>query len=165
MSDEWYYTRDQQQYGPFEFNDLVEMSQKGVLARHDLLWKEGMANWQPAETIHGLFTAPSAPEPITDAPPAWPPTVSPDPNENTGYVSPFAKQAASMPPPTVPPMQPQPAAQQAAPDYSVSQQARARSNASGGGDSWIFSAGCMIRIILAIIGLIIGIISAIIEAG
>lgn len=161
MSDEWYYTRDQQQYGPFEFTDLVEMAQQGVISRGDLIWREGMANWQAAETVPGVFNA------LMQPPPSPPPQVPNHPGQQppaaaSGYVSPFAKQAASMPQPTVPPVQTYDPGHQ--PDYSVSQAAKARKK-SGSGDAWYLSAGCLIRLVLAIIGIIIGIISAIIEGG
>lgn len=142
MSDEWYYSRDQQQYGPFLFDDLVEMAQKDVITKSDLLWKEDMDEWRPAETIVGLFDEPAAPA-------------------ATGYVSPFAKQSAATGTP-MPPVQSTDATgnQYAAP---ATTQTAAPAKKSGGIDWWYLGGGCLIHIVLVIIGIVIAIIEIVLD--
>jgi hypothetical protein len=55
MSTEWYYAKDNQQLGPIPPSQLKMMAQGGQLSPEDLVWKEGMAEWQPAGKIKGLF--------------------------------------------------------------------------------------------------------------
>jgi hypothetical protein len=48
---EWYLARDGQQHGPvsdIEFRKIVEL---GFLRPTDLVWREGMVEWAPAETV------------------------------------------------------------------------------------------------------------------
>jgi hypothetical protein len=53
--------RNGQQTGPFSIEQLKAMAANGELQPTDLVWKEGMAGWEPASTLPGVFsTAPSA---------------------------------------------------------------------------------------------------------
>lgn len=50
----WYIGRGAQQLGPFTTSRLREMAARGEVTRNDMVWKEGMANWQPASAIPEL---------------------------------------------------------------------------------------------------------------
>jgi len=63
---EWYLARDGQQHGPvsdLEFKKIVEL---GFLRPNDLVWREGMVEWAPAETV--LQMKRPAPPPAVSAP-------------------------------------------------------------------------------------------------
>ena len=53
----WYYSRGGQQIGPVDWNTLRQAAQSGQLGSGDLVWKEGMPDWQAASTIPGLVDA------------------------------------------------------------------------------------------------------------
>ena len=57
----WYFNCGGAQGGPVEFATLRSMAISGQLSPDDLLWAEGMGDWQAAMTIRGL---------------SWPPGVS-----------------------------------------------------------------------------------------
>lgn len=63
---EWYYTRNNQQQGPVTFEALQSMAASGQVAREDLIWQQGMPNWQPAGQVAGIFGggAPGGPSPV-----------------------------------------------------------------------------------------------------
>lgn len=62
MSARWYYTLGSQQHGPVTFEQLEELAENGRLDRFtSMVWEEGMADWQPARTIEGLFKGPPPP--------------------------------------------------------------------------------------------------------
>jgi GYF domain 2 len=55
-SDAWFYSHQGDRYGPVTFDDLQAMAKNGVLnPRLDLVWKDGMAEWQLASEMKGLF--------------------------------------------------------------------------------------------------------------
>lgn len=58
MADEWYYAVDGQQRGPVSGGKLKQLAAAGEIAKSDLVWKEGMADWVKAEKVKGLFGAP-----------------------------------------------------------------------------------------------------------
>ncbi len=45
---------DGQQAGPLDLVTLTERAKKGLFTRQTLVWKQGMANWAPAETVPEL---------------------------------------------------------------------------------------------------------------
>jgi hypothetical protein len=49
--------RNGQQTGPFSIEQLKTMAANGELLPTDLVWKEGMAGWEPASTLPGVFQA------------------------------------------------------------------------------------------------------------
>ena len=53
----WYYSRGGQQVGPVDWNALRQAAQSGQLGSGDLVWREGMGDWQAASTIPGLIDA------------------------------------------------------------------------------------------------------------
>lgn len=69
MSSEWYYARNGQQYGPLSDDELRRLAVDRKLRPDDLLWREGMSDWKPANSVRGLFTASSAsaPTPVPKA--------------------------------------------------------------------------------------------------
>jgi hypothetical protein len=62
MSDRsWFYASQGQQQGPYpeaQFRDLIA---RGVVAADTLVWSEGMAGWEKAGDIPGLFSGASGP--------------------------------------------------------------------------------------------------------
>lgn len=66
----WYYARGGGQLGPMSWEDLVKAARAGNLGPGDLVWTEGMAQWQTAVSIPGLIqqTAPP-PAPAYATPP------------------------------------------------------------------------------------------------
>ncbi|MCZ2342752.1 MAG: DUF4339 domain-containing protein [Bacteroidales bacterium] len=76
MATEWYYTRDGSRVGPVADVELKQLVRSGELARNDMVWKEGMAKWQPAGQVKGLFDD-APPQPVkTTAPPPLPETMA-----------------------------------------------------------------------------------------
>jgi hypothetical protein len=53
----WYYASGGQQRGPVKTAQLKQMATAGDLKPDDLVWCDGMANWSPASTVKGLFSA------------------------------------------------------------------------------------------------------------
>ncbi len=67
----WFYAKQGRQEGPVELAPLREMLESGEVAPADLVWREGMAEWAPAESVPELHLAPSAPTgPVPGAGPA-----------------------------------------------------------------------------------------------
>lgn len=52
---QWYYARNDQQYGPVSAADLKQLAEAGQLSPNDLLWREGMDAWTTAVNLRGLF--------------------------------------------------------------------------------------------------------------
>lgn len=58
----WYYTENEQQRGPVTETDLAALHRDGKINSYTLVWREGMANWQPlGEANPGLVGMPSQP--------------------------------------------------------------------------------------------------------
>ena len=54
-----------QQQGPFDVNALAAKARDGSLTRQTLVWRQGMANWTPAEQVGELASVFAAvPPPI-----------------------------------------------------------------------------------------------------
>ena len=70
----WFYTREGARIGPVGFDALLAEAQQGTLnPRLDMVWTSGMAEWQPAGQIKGLFEQRRPPAlPQSLAPPADP---------------------------------------------------------------------------------------------
>lgn len=67
---EWFYVdRRRQQQGPVTARQLVEQIQSGTLAANNLVWKEGMHDWQPANSIPHLL--PTIIQASATLPPEW----------------------------------------------------------------------------------------------
>jgi membrane protease subunit (stomatin/prohibitin family) len=67
-----------QQYGPFNMQQMQQMAQSGQLTPQTYVWKQGMAQWEPAGSVAelaSLFAAPTPPPmPPTPPTPSAPPT-------------------------------------------------------------------------------------------
>lgn len=60
MADMWYYAQGDQRKGPVEAGALKALVDAGVVQSETLVWREGMADWEPAfRHVQGL--APSVP--------------------------------------------------------------------------------------------------------
>ncbi len=70
MADQWYYATDEQQSGPIGLTELQQLAASGKLRPTDLVWRDGMHQWAPAEVTRGLFTEQHLPPP--PAPPLSP---------------------------------------------------------------------------------------------
>jgi len=53
---DWFYAQNNQQKGPVTAEALISMLQQGHVQPGDLVWREGMANWQAAGTVPELAT-------------------------------------------------------------------------------------------------------------
>jgi GYF domain 2 len=51
---EWYYTRNNQQMGPVSWDELRQLASTGLLHPTDMVWKEGMVDWQRSGKVDGL---------------------------------------------------------------------------------------------------------------
>jgi hypothetical protein len=69
----WYYASNNQRLGPVAIEQLRHLAAVGQLAPQDLVWTEGMADWQAASTVPGLFVASSPPPPNPYYHPPGPP--------------------------------------------------------------------------------------------
>jgi len=67
MSNEYFYARGEEQFGPVSGGQLKALATSGDLEPTDLVWKEGMPEWVEARRIKGLFpsaaAAPTRPAP------------------------------------------------------------------------------------------------------
>jgi hypothetical protein len=65
MSDRtWFFASQGQQQGPYPESQLHDLIAKGIVTAATLLWSEGMADWQKAGDIPGLFSGYSGPPPV-----------------------------------------------------------------------------------------------------
>ena len=55
MPEEWYYTSAGQQSGPVPLERLKELVYNGTLKARDLVWKQGMSQWNPLSSVPELF--------------------------------------------------------------------------------------------------------------
>lgn len=87
MAEEWFFSQNGQQMGPVEFGQLQQIAMNRQLQPSDLVWKQGMPNWAPAQTIPGIFQV-AAPPPPPPPPqqPVYPQTPLPQPPG--GYAQP-----------------------------------------------------------------------------
>lgn len=71
MADQWYYSNDGEQHGPFTPAQLKQLAASGQIAPSHLVWKEGMSDWKPARSVKGLFpeAAVPPPPPVSATPP------------------------------------------------------------------------------------------------
>lgn len=68
-NNEWLYsTGDEHQQGPVSTRELNRLAESGTLRPDDLIWKEGMAEWVPANRLKGLSFEP----PQQNGPPSRP---------------------------------------------------------------------------------------------
>lgn len=61
--DVWYYSREGERFGPVTFADLqTKVTQSSLNPRLDMVWRQGMNEWQPAGEIANLFRKRTAPD-------------------------------------------------------------------------------------------------------
>jgi hypothetical protein len=72
---QWYYARNDQQFGPVSASELKVLADAGRLAPDDLLWREGMEQWATAVNLKGLFV--DEPEDSTPVPVSQPAVTRP----------------------------------------------------------------------------------------
>lgn len=79
MAQEWYYAKRGRECGPVSPDRLRRLADSGVLWADDLVWTEGMSQWQPARKVRGLFVSPPTAERLgpPPLPPARPQPASP----------------------------------------------------------------------------------------
>jgi hypothetical protein len=108
MSKQWYLHQNDQQKGPFSWEDLNEQASKGMIEQKDLVWSEGMPEWTTADKVAGLIqpkeAAPPPPPKIQPGPP--PPPAAPG-----LAVPPSTELGGTAPPPPSPGLTPPPPAQ------------------------------------------------------
>jgi hypothetical protein len=76
---DWYYAKNNQQLGPVQFGELQAMAVQGQLTPGDLIWTEGMAQWQAASQVQGINFNPAPMQPT------YPPAPYP---QAVGYATP-----------------------------------------------------------------------------
>lgn len=79
---QWYIARDGKQHGPLTDVEMRTFVAHNYLRPADLIWRPGMADWQPATTVFpGVFQPPMpSPAPVAPAPQqAAPPQAAPAP--------------------------------------------------------------------------------------
>ena len=52
---DWYYAKDNKQFGPVNAVELKRLAQVGELRPEDLVWTDGMKEWSAARKVKGLF--------------------------------------------------------------------------------------------------------------
>lgn len=67
MSNEYFYARGEEQFGPVPAAQLKALATSGELGPTDLVWKEGMPDWVEARRIKGLCP-PATAAPLNAAP-------------------------------------------------------------------------------------------------
>jgi GYF domain 2 len=68
MSDRsWFFASQGQQQGPYPEAQLHDLIAKGIVTAATLVWSEGMADWQKAGDIPGLFSGVSGPPSVPHA--------------------------------------------------------------------------------------------------
>jgi hypothetical protein len=53
--DQWYVLKDEKEYGPLRFVELVQFAKQKRLLKGDWVWKPGLASWMGAGDVSGLF--------------------------------------------------------------------------------------------------------------
>lgn len=79
---QWYYTKQRQQLGPVDEEELHRLAEQGELLPEDLVWNPSMGEqWAPASSVEGLFP-PDDPEldPMDADPMPYPGTGGATPN-------------------------------------------------------------------------------------
>jgi len=76
----WYYVDQGKQAGPVDEAQFAQLRASGKIQEETLVWREGMANWQPCRDVQpGILPPPTVPAPpVISTPPAGP---APAPHE------------------------------------------------------------------------------------
>lgn len=78
MPDNWYWSRNGQQFGPVSFAELKKLAASRQLQPSDMVWTEGMVGWTPATQMQDLW-------PTVD--PRFPPPPPPPPSPQGIFAS------------------------------------------------------------------------------
>lgn len=68
---EWYYVGHYGQLGPLTFQQITELASDGVITPDTFVWKAGMTDWCPAQTVPDLrsHVVPATPDFLPPPPP------------------------------------------------------------------------------------------------
>jgi len=73
MAAQWHYSKGGERHGPVSSDQLRQLAASGQLGPTDLVWRDGMAEWQKASSVKGLFprraSGPGEPPPIPQSQP------------------------------------------------------------------------------------------------
>lgn len=91
---EWFHAEGNRQLGPVSREEIQALHAAGRINLQTLVWRDGMAHWQPLSSVAGEFdlVAPPLPPPLIDSAAPVPPLPAAPP--------------VAAPPPPPPPMQP-----------------------------------------------------------
>ncbi len=79
----YHVARNSQQIGTYPKEELINLYNAGMIFPTDLVWTEGMANWEAASKVFGAPAASSAPPPLSPPMAAAPiQSAPPKPNNN-----------------------------------------------------------------------------------
>jgi uncharacterized protein len=79
---DWYYAGDTGQVGPLSETQLLDLAEHAVIKRDTLVWKAGMSNWVPAESVPKIA---ARMQPVWTPPPvAAPPPLPNQPRSTAG---------------------------------------------------------------------------------
>ena len=66
---QWYYSKGGEQKGPVEQQELQRLLSTGEVKSSDLVWRDGLANWQAASQVPELAAVAAQPQPGFSSPP------------------------------------------------------------------------------------------------
>jgi hypothetical protein len=69
MGQQWHYSKGGKQHGPVSDSELRQLANEGTLLPSDLVWREGMQEWNRADFIKGLFPESVAAKQASGPPP------------------------------------------------------------------------------------------------
>ena len=96
---QWFIARDGKQYGPVSESEMRKLVELGHLKAGDLVWRQGFADWQPAQMLLPQAPAPTPFPPVAVAPaaPQQPTTARPTAQPAATPTAPAAAAAAPYP--------------------------------------------------------------------
>lgn len=74
---QWYYSENGEQRGPVDANALAQLLRQGRIGEQTLVWREGMAEWEPLAVHRDAFIGGPPPAPSPFAPPRALPVEAP----------------------------------------------------------------------------------------
>lgn len=67
---QWYYSKNNTQLGPVSQDELRAKLASGEVSQSDMVWREGMTDWQPASGMAELAVMPAGAPPLPGAAPS-----------------------------------------------------------------------------------------------
>ncbi|SHH13474.1 Uncharacterized membrane protein YckC, RDD family [Thermosyntropha lipolytica DSM 11003] len=93
----WFLRRDNTEYGPYDWEQLISYAREGRILKTDLIREESSGNWDYAQNIPGLFSpAPPLPPAQGTMPSAAPYAYPPPAGANMVPPAPYASPSAEM---------------------------------------------------------------------